>query len=388
METHNKLRLEGAHRACSPKETLARMRPYYEQAGITRVSEITGLDRIGISVAQCIRPDAVVLSVDSGKGATQEAAQCSAVMEGFERHVAETCELTAYRGTAHEMGNIETHFPRIRGSVFNYDTPINWTKVYGIKSRAPVYVPEDVVRMTLVHPVFPLFAAPFVSTSNGLSSGNTLEEAICGGLYEVIERDQVHCCIARDSLGIRVDLDTVEDQTLIGLITTLRVNCVIPVLFDCTLDLGVPTYMAYLYDVERGLGIYRGYAAHLDPAVAQCRAICEAVQARLVWMSGSRDDWGSQQFAKSKTSDNTETITSLMAGKETVSSTRHPDNSTDSFKGDIDIVLGLLEAAGIPEPLLKVYDHPYPCSVVKVLVPTLEGYYGKLIQTGARGLSL
>lgn len=364
------------------------MRPYYEQAGITRVSEITGLDRIGISVAQCIRPDAAVLSVDSGKGATPEAAQCSAVMEGFERHVGETCELTAYRGTAYEMGNVEARFPRIKGSVFNYDTVIDWTRVSGLKSRAPVYVPEDVVRMTVDRPISPLFGVSFVSNSNGLSSGNTLEEAICGGLYEVIERDQVHCCIARDSLGIRVDLDTAEDETLIRLITTLRFNGVMPVLFDCTLDLGVPTYMAYLYDVERGVGIYRGYAAHLDPAVAQCRAICEAVQARAVWMSGSRDDWGSEQFAKSKSSDNNKTIAALMASRETVSSTRHKDKSTASFIEDIAVILELLEAAGIPEPLLKVYDHPYPCSVVRVLIPTLEGYYGTLFQTGARGLSL
>jgi len=50
-----KYKLEGAQRDCSPIDTINRMLPFFEMAGITRVGEITGLDRIGIPVAQCIR---------------------------------------------------------------------------------------------------------------------------------------------------------------------------------------------------------------------------------------------------------------------------------------------------------------------------------------------
>ncbi len=60
---------EGAHRACTPEQTLERMRPYFHTAGITRLAEITGLDRIGICVAQCIRPDAIVLAVEDNANA-------------------------------------------------------------------------------------------------------------------------------------------------------------------------------------------------------------------------------------------------------------------------------------------------------------------------------
>jgi ribosomal protein S12 methylthiotransferase accessory factor len=98
-----KIRLEGAQRACTPKETISRMMPHFHVAGITRVSEITGLDRVGIPVAQCIRPSAQYLSVDSGKGATAEAAICSAIMEGFERHVGENFNPEFISGTCSKV---------------------------------------------------------------------------------------------------------------------------------------------------------------------------------------------------------------------------------------------------------------------------------------------
>ena len=38
---------QGTHRTADPGETLARVRPYAARMGITRLGNITGLDRIG-----------------------------------------------------------------------------------------------------------------------------------------------------------------------------------------------------------------------------------------------------------------------------------------------------------------------------------------------------
>ena len=57
--------------------------------GITRVANITGLDRIGIPVWICVRPLGRSLSVAQGKGLTSELAEVSAVMESIECHHAE-----------------------------------------------------------------------------------------------------------------------------------------------------------------------------------------------------------------------------------------------------------------------------------------------------------
>ena len=42
--------LEGTHRTCSPANTVTRVRSIMDRLGITRVANVTGLDRIGIPV--------------------------------------------------------------------------------------------------------------------------------------------------------------------------------------------------------------------------------------------------------------------------------------------------------------------------------------------------
>jgi hypothetical protein len=58
----------GAERAVSPEATLRRIRPLMAPAGITRLADVTGLDRVGIPVYQAIRPGSRNLSVSQGKG--------------------------------------------------------------------------------------------------------------------------------------------------------------------------------------------------------------------------------------------------------------------------------------------------------------------------------
>jgi ribosomal protein S12 methylthiotransferase accessory factor len=379
-----KLKLEGAQRACTPAETIARMKPWWPQAGITRVSEITGLDHCGIPVGQCVRPDAISLCVDSGKGATAEAAMASAMMEGFERHVGETAVLDTVTARGLDVPGAETRFQLIRGAFYNPHHPIDWTTMYGIRSNEPRWVPTACVRTIANQFGFPFLQFAFASCTNGLSAGNTLDEAVAGGLYEVIERDQVSNSFLFENHDKVVDLNTIEDSTLGGLVERLKSNGITPIIFDCTMDIGVPTYICYIYDPERNSGMYKGYAAHLSPEVAQCRALCEAVQARTVFMSGSRDDIFHKEFTENKTADKKHIIDRLLSCNKTVSSRRHDDLSTDSFVSDIKTILMKLDKAGIPEPLIKAFKHPYPCAVVKVAIPTLAGYYHAGGSTGRR----
>lgn len=379
-----KLRLDGAHRACTPEETLARMRPHFHAAGITRLSEITGLDRIGIPVAQCIRPAAEVLAVDSGKGATLAAAQCSAMMEGFERHVSETSRPESIWCSINENAQCETRLPLLKGAVVSQHAPMEWTPVRGIRSGQSALVPTCTVRLIARMPAgTPFHTAPFAFTSNGLSSGNTLAEATAGGLYEVIERDATHIAQERMEFGPRVDLDSITDPTVSALVARLRAADITPVLLDVTSDIGVPTYMCYLVDVESGQGLHRGYAAHLDPAVAQARALTETVQARAVWIAGSRDDLLHKRYTEVKSTDTAAALTSFYK-LPTISANIHPDRSGNTFEDDLTTLLDLLAAAGLPEPLLYEFEHPYPCSVVRVIAPMLEGYKYQFSQPGPR----
>lgn len=65
-------------RAVAPEETLSRVEPKAAESGITRIADITNLDRIGIPVFSCMRPTALegAISVYNGKGATDRKASC------------------------------------------------------------------------------------------------------------------------------------------------------------------------------------------------------------------------------------------------------------------------------------------------------------------------
>src|SRR5258707_5385963 len=74
----------GTHRALTPADTLARFRPHAAAMGITRLGNITGLDRIGIPVAVAVRPNSRSVSVSQGKGLGLSQALASALMEAIE----------------------------------------------------------------------------------------------------------------------------------------------------------------------------------------------------------------------------------------------------------------------------------------------------------------
>src|SRR6266513_3860017 len=79
----------GTHRTADPGETLARVRPHMARMGITRLGNITGLDRVGIPVAIAVRPNSRSVSVSQGKGLDLPQAMASALMEASEGFHAE-----------------------------------------------------------------------------------------------------------------------------------------------------------------------------------------------------------------------------------------------------------------------------------------------------------
>src|SRR5258706_3900116 len=81
------------HRTVSPEDTITRLNPYLPLMGITRVANVTGLDRIGIPVVMACRPNSRSVAVSQGKGVNLWAAKASAVMETIEGYHAENIML-------------------------------------------------------------------------------------------------------------------------------------------------------------------------------------------------------------------------------------------------------------------------------------------------------
>src|SRR5262249_37627598 len=82
------------------------MRPKMARMGITRLGNVTGLDRIGIPVAIAVRPNSRSVSVSQGKGLTLSHALASALMEATEifhgEVLAERCRKSSYLEIAAE----------------------------------------------------------------------------------------------------------------------------------------------------------------------------------------------------------------------------------------------------------------------------------------------
>ena len=76
-------------RGPATEDVFRRLLPMVGDLGITRIGDITGLDRIGIKVMQATRPLSLSNSVAQGKGFTPEAAAVSSILEAAECFFAE-----------------------------------------------------------------------------------------------------------------------------------------------------------------------------------------------------------------------------------------------------------------------------------------------------------
>src|SRR5215213_1894280 len=85
-----------SHRICTAQQTHDRIEPLLTAAGITRIGDVTGLDRLGIPVVTVVRPNSRFLSVSQGKGLDFVGAQVSGAMEALEGYHAERIDRPVY----------------------------------------------------------------------------------------------------------------------------------------------------------------------------------------------------------------------------------------------------------------------------------------------------
>lgn len=180
-------------RAKYPQKTLATLKPYLSEYGITRVADITGLDSLGISTAICVRPNSKHLSVSQGKGLTNELAQVSAIMESLESFHAETPPLPKEQGNYNSLkANYRLLEPKKINSGYFLEPamnerPFNWVLAKDFVNDADIYIPQDLTCLDTSSQPRPAYGVFNIST-NGLAAGNSYYEACCHSLYEIIER--------------------------------------------------------------------------------------------------------------------------------------------------------------------------------------------------------
>lgn len=386
----------GTHRARSPEQTFATIRPYLSRAGVTRIADVTGLDHVGLPTTLAIRPNALTMACSSGKGLTLDQANVSGAMEAFELHAAETTELPSIRATYRELSASHeapalANLPLTRESLFTPDWPFNWCLGWDLISQAEVPVPYATVGMSRSQASVANLGA-FQVSSNGLGAGNSFLEAVAAGFYEVIERDAVACQhYAALYNGHIFPLFAEPELRSRPLVATVLELCdradVRVVVYDSTTDTEVPTYVAIAYDrTDHGVGLMKGSGAHLDPEVAALRAINEALQARLNFIAGSRDDIFRSAFSRARANWRTmsEKLEHAFDGDAPLGRFGE-SRAAATFEDDIHHLLAKVRKAGLEH--VVVFDltpRDFPVHVVRVVVPGMEGYMHHGYRPGPR----
>ncbi|WP_405264662.1 YcaO-related McrA-glycine thioamidation protein [Methanobrevibacter sp.] len=376
---------KGTHRVIAPEKTIENNEDKLKIAGITRIADITDLDRIGLPIYTAIRPTAEdgAVSIYGGKGIAKDHARASAMMEGFERYSAErqdSDETTiATLEEISELGEFITpeslNLPKDFKKQNLDSMKLEWSTAKDIISDKEYLIPTNAIYHPYIHGNE--CESLFKSNTNGLASGNVLEEAILHGIFEVIERDAWSIFELTHKNYAQIDLDSIESDIVNETIDKFESEGIKIKLMDFTADIKVPTIAASADDtVTRDAGLLTlGMGTHLDPEVAILRALTEVAQSRATQINGAREDTVRADFAREAGYERMKRINKyyFRDEEEKISLSSIENKSTTSITKDLEIVKEELMANDIDKILY--YDLTRPeldVSVVRVIIPEME----------------
>ncbi|MYC67298.1 MAG: TOMM precursor leader peptide-binding protein [Acidobacteriia bacterium] len=340
----------------------------------------------------------------AGKGSTSQQSKASAMCEAIERYccafhgdeIRRRLSYSEFEGS----GSAEAIHPNevqlfsdwqldhseeinARGHPLNHvparldlNAEIDWSPVWSLTQQRHRYLPTSI-----------LYAAPpelrdgadLKADTNGCAAGNTLEEAILQGFYELVERDAFAIWWYNRLSLPKVDLASFDDSYLADAPEYYaRLSRELWVL-DATSDLGVPTFVAVSRRTDKEeQDIIYGAGAHADPRIAALRAVCEMNQF-LDWVQfsgapGSEiEDPMSLEWWKNARIEDNPWLAPDCCRSTSASDYSIPD--TADLKEDVERSQLLVEAKGME---LLVLDQTRPdigMPVARVIVPGLRHFW-------------
>ncbi|WP_139353936.1 YcaO-like family protein [Sinorhizobium sp. A49] len=289
------------------EQCLRAILPLCHRALITRLGDLTGLDRIGLPVVQAVRPAALSEVTSLGRGLPLAEAAVGALMESLERFYAEAIPPErVFSTTADELeiagGLFENLLaPDLQGSWRQRTIP--WITGIDVAAGVPQPVPLELVHTCYTDPP-PPHDGLFLRTTTGLACHRTVFGAFLHGLFECIERDAIARAFATHGffdrmrmspLGLGDGVDHIlslagEHHISFGLwLAPSPAN--VPVVWCQTIETG-PGEPILALPTE-------GYAAGPSIAAAAESAMLEALSARAGAISGARDDQTREHYRRS-----------------------------------------------------------------------------------------
>ena len=345
-------------------------------------------------------------SKSAGKGSSREQSEVSALCEAIERQSGATqgTEIRTLKrfedfseGEAIHPNEVQLfsdnqldHAKELnaKGHPYNVVPPrfdvtaeIDWTPVWSFTQERHRFLPTSA-----------LYSLPselrgphdLIADSNGCAAGNTLEEAIIQGFFELVERDAFAIWWYNKLQVPEVDVTSFNDDYLNGAAEYYnRYDRELWVL-DVTSDIEIPTFVA----LSRRLNsdsedIIYGAGAHSDPRIATLRAICELNQC-LSWLPRPNSGDGKPMiddplalwwWKTARISD----CEWLVPSKTEPSrkATDYSVNETTDMREDVEICRSKVESRGLEFLVLDQTRPDIGMPVVRVVVPGMRHFWAR-----------
>lgn len=368
------------YRTCSPEETWDRIKDLLNNIKIINLERIDNLDRIGIPVyaAERITSDENI-KIHLGKGSTDVQARVSATMEAIERFSAELdSDYYGDRLTDKPINPVEikelvlsseAYMHLVKGFENNSIKGIQWIEGQDIINNCSVEVPVDGV-------FHPYNGRLFRSNTNGIASGNTLQEAIFHGTLEIIERDAWSIYELSRGPNKRINIEGAKNPIIHELMEKFKEANISITLKDLTSDVGIPT-VAAICDEEVWKDpalLCMGVGCHIHPEIAIIRALTEVAQSRATQIHNKREDTVRGDIVRKVGYNRMKKIhRRWFEYDETINVEDMENNAKYNLKRDLKVIKEKLLNAGF-DKLIYVDLKKTRVDVVRVIIPKMEVY--------------
>ncbi len=372
------------------EQTLSLVPELRKRFGITRVGDTTWLDRTGIPTFCAVVPATNdLITVYNGKGTTREAALVSAVMEAVERQMGANPGMPTFKESISQaQAFVDLDMLGLREDA--RDLVVDCVEGLDLLSGERGPVPLAMVQC----PWFGEKLFRFTDT-NGLASGNTLDEAIYHALSELFERHTWSMYHARCHLVPRFFMGPgAMDLALAAEIEFPTGDPSIDALYARISEVGL-RLRAFLLD-EPGLPTtmiasvmetgatppmaHMGLGCSLSPTHALSRAITECIQSRVVDIQAAREDILRPNDPVGRTGEYARRLVDAPRNRwyhdlpgTSARLADIPEGSTTSVGAAVQGLLRAARAIGATRAIVvDISPADLPVAVVRAIVPAIE----------------
>ena len=260
---------------------------------------------------------------------------------------------------------------------------LDWTPVWSFTHQRHRYLPTS---MLYFKPSELRKSTDLVADSNGCAAGNTLEEAILQGFYELVERDSFAIWWYNKLRMPSVDLAIFDDEFLNQAEQNYKKYDRNLWVIDITSDIDIPTFVAISHCPDgQTEDIIYGAGAHQDPKTAVLRALCELNQC-LSWIprrdehdgNPSIDDPMMLSWLKNSQLKDCPWLVPTTASRPSGMATTNKKLNFRDLKEEVEYCQSLVEEKGMEFLVLDQTRPDIGLKVVRVIVPGMRHFWARL----------